>query len=154
MDNPTILHQLAFLYIAFAKISNNKLPISEEISIKKKIAKWMDLSYKNVGEYEMVMKQSLKWFNETPTKNKKESLLTVAHTISKDPLIDKEALEQILSEIRDISIADGKFEKGEKELHDQIASEFGFSISTIDEPDLHPPIGFKYNAKSKSKSKK
>ena len=154
MNNPTILHLLAYLYIAFAKTSNNKLPIEEEITIKKKIAKWMDLSYKNVGEFEMVMRQSLEWFNETPEEDRTAIMLHVANEITKNELMDQDALEQVLSEIRDISISDGYFEKGEKLLHDKIAEVFGFNIITTDEPNSIKAVGFKYNQKPKVKKPK
>ena len=63
MENPSFYHLLTFLYIAFAKVSNNDITLAQEMAIKRKIAEWLDLSYRNVDQYEMVMRESLQWFN-------------------------------------------------------------------------------------------
>lgn len=144
---------IAYLFIGFAKLSNDKLPFEEEVEIKRKMARWMDLSYKNVEQYELVMKESLEWFNETPVDSRKDTLIEVAKLITLDEFIDREALSRILSELRDISVSDGKFEKGEKILHDKIAEVFGFQITTTDQPDEIKHVGFKYKQKDKKTKK-
>ena len=37
---------------------NNEIPLDQEMAIKRKVAQWMDLSFRNVDQYEMVMKEN------------------------------------------------------------------------------------------------
>lgn len=132
MENPTFYHLLAFLYIGFGKLSNNDIPLEQEMAIKRKIAQWMDLSFRNVDQYEMVMRQTLEWFNSVKDKPK-DALMSVAATIAKLDNIDDIMLKKILSEVRDVAVSNGKFDQGEKVLHDEIAATMGINIVTIDD---------------------
>lgn len=133
MENPTFFHLLTFLYIGYAKISNNDIPLEQEMSIKRKIAQWLDLSFRNVDQYEMVMKESLTWFNSVPEKEQKAHLLMVANQISKVDEVDDIVIKKILSEIRDIAVSNGLFQQSEKILHDELAKMMGVNIRTIDD---------------------
>ncbi|MBD79419.1 MAG: hypothetical protein CL840_10900 [Crocinitomicaceae bacterium] len=157
MENPTILHLIAFLYIGFAKLSNNEIPIEEEMAIKRKIAEWLDLSYKNVDQYEMVMRETLEWFNSVDEKIKEDQLMAVAGQIAGNENMDIVNIKRVLSEIRDIAVSNGKFDRGEKKLHDKIAAVMGVSIVTVDEDCAEPVDGKKKTGQpgsSKEKSKK
>jgi len=139
MENPTILHQLAFLYIGFGQLSNNDIPLEQEMAIKRKIAEWIDLSYKNVDQYEMVMRESLSWFNTIDNEKKEEKLMKVADEITSNDHMDPVMIKKVLSEIRDIAVSNGKFDQGEKKLHDKIAARMGVNIVTAD-VDCEIPI--------------
>lgn len=174
MENPTILHQIAFLYIGFAQLSNNEIPLAQEMEIKRKIAEWLDLSYKNVDQYEMVMRESLQWFNTIEDKEKQNQLLDIAKEIASNENMDLVMVKKVLSEIRDIAISNGRFDQGEKNLHDKIASKMGVDIITTD-PECEIPstksdeeledensedykskskgIGFKYGSTIQTKKK-
>lgn len=132
MENPTILHELAFLYIGFAQLSNNEIPIEQELAIKRKIAEWLDLSYKNVDQYEMLMRESLSWINSIDEKKKEEVLMSVAAKIIMNENMDSVMVKKVLSEIRDIAVSNGKFDQREKILHDKIAARMGENIITAD----------------------
>jgi translation initiation factor IF-2 len=151
MENPTFFHLLAYLYIGFAKLSNNEIPLEEEMAIKRKIAQWMDLSYRNVDQYEMVMRQSLEWFNQQ-TGDAEQALMEVASEITKIENVDDIILKKVLSEIRDIAVSNGKFDQGEKLLHDKLGAQMGISITTID--DHCEPLKEAPKKKKRSSTKK
>lgn len=133
MENPSFFHLLTFLYIGFAKLSNNDILLAQEMSIKRKIAEWLDLSYRNVDQYEMIMRESLQWFNSIEENKQKEHLLLIANQIATTETIDEIVIKKVLSEIRDISVSTGKFEQSEKVLHDELAKTMGINIKTIDD---------------------
>ena len=122
MQNPTFLHLLTFLYIGYAKLSNNDIKLPQEMSIKRKIAEWIDLSYRNVDKYEMVMRESLQWFNSIAKNEQKEQILLIANQIANTDTIDEIVIRKVLSEIRDIAVSTGVFAQGEKVLHDELAA--------------------------------
>ncbi len=133
MENPSFFHLLTFLYIGFAKLSNNDILLAQEMSIKRKIAEWLDLSYRNVDQYEMIMRESLQWFNSIEEDQQKEHLLLIANQIATTDTIDEIVIKKVLSEIRDISVSTGKFVQSEKMLHDELAKTMGINIRTIDD---------------------
>ena len=133
MENPTFFHLLTYLYIGFTKLSNNDVSLDHEMAIKRKIAQWMDLSFRNVDQYEMVMRESLQWFNSYEDDEQKTHLLIIANQIANTDNIDEIVIRKILSEIRDISVSNGIFEQSEKLLHDEIAKTMGINIRTVDD---------------------
>ncbi|MDA7730188.1 hypothetical protein N8833_00300 [Salibacteraceae bacterium] len=133
MENPSFYHLLTFLYIGFAKLSNNEITLAQEMSIKRKIAEWLDLSYRNVDQYEMIMRESLQWFNSYPEDVQKTHLLIIANQIANTDTIDEIVIKKVLSEIRDIAVSNGVFQQEEKMLHDELAKIMGVNIKTIDD---------------------
>lgn len=133
MQNPTFYHLLTFLYIGYAKLSTGDIPLKQEMSIKRKIAEWLDLSYRNVDQYEIVMKESLHCFNSIDEKDQKEQLVLIANQIANTENVDEIVVRKVLSEIRDIALSTGIFEQGEKVLHDELAAAMGISMKTIDD---------------------
>jgi len=133
MENPSFYHLLTFLYIGFAKLSNNEITLAQEMSIKRKIAEWLDLSYRNVDQYEMIMRESLQWFNSYPEDEQKTHLLIIANQIANTDTIDEIVIKKVLSEIRDIAVSNGVFQQEEKMLHDELAKIMGVNIKTIDD---------------------
>ena len=114
MENPSFYHLVTFLYIGFAKLSNNEITLAQEMSIKRKIAEWLDLSYRNVDQYEMIMRESLQWFNSYPEDEQKTHLLIIANQIANTDAIDEIVIKKVLSEIRDIAVSNGVFQQEEK----------------------------------------
>jgi tellurite resistance protein len=144
MKDPTLYHLLTFLYISFAKESNGKLAPEEEAEIKTIIARWMNVDYRNINDFERVIKESLTWFNEVPQKDRMTELLKVVKLLTNTDGVDLEMKKKILSEIRDISVADGRYDKYEKAFHDEIAHAFGIGIdSSFESKDR--TIGFRAN---------
>ncbi len=139
MKNPTFYHLLTFLYIGFAKVSNNEIPLIQEFSIKRKIAEWLDLSFRNVDQYEIIMRESLEWFNGIDEKEQRAHVLLIAQQIAGTDTVDEIVVRKVLSEIRDIAVSTGLFDQSEKLLHDEIAAAMGISIKTID--DHCGPLG-------------
>ena len=133
MENPSFYHLLTFLYIGFAKLSNNEITLAQEMSIKRKIAEWLDLSYRNVDQCEMIMRESLQWFNSYPEDEQKTHLLIIANQIANTDTIDEIVIKKVLSEIRDIAVSNGVFQQEEKMLHDELAKIMGVNIKTIDD---------------------
>lgn len=133
MENPSFYHLLTFLYIGFAKLSNNEITLAQEMSIKRKIAEWLDLSYRNVEQYEMIMRESLQWFNSYPEDEQKTHLLIIANQIANTDTIGEIVIKKVLSEIRDIAVSNGVFQQEEKMLHDELAKIMGVNIKTIDD---------------------
>jgi len=148
MKEPGIYHLLAFIYIAFAKESNGRLADAEEREIKTIIARWMKVNYRNINDYESVMAQSLEWFNSIDDKKRKNELVKVMTKLANTDGVDLEMKKQILSEIRDISISDGKYDKCERDFHDQLALTFGFDIDSSYN-GTKPSIGFKVDKNKK-----
>ena len=138
MENPTFFHLLTYLYIGFTKLSNNDVSLDHEMAIKRKIAQWMDLSFRNVDQYEMVMRETLEWFNSVQEERQEQEdqekfFFEIANVLTKNENVDQFMLTRILSEIRDIAVANGKFQQEEKVLHDKLAASMGINISTIDD---------------------
>jgi len=133
MENPSFYHLVTFLYIGFAKLSNNEITLAQEMSIKRKIAEWLDLSYRNVDQYEMIMRESLQWFNSYPEDEQKTHFLIIANQIANTDAIDEIVIKKVLSEIRDIAVSNGVFQQEEKMLHDELAKIMGVNIKTIDD---------------------
>ena len=148
MKEPGIYHLLAFIYIAFANESNGTLAEAEEREIKTIIARWMNVNYRNINEYESVMSYSLNWFNSIDEKKRKNELIKVMTKLANTDGVDLEMKKQILSEIRDISVSDGKYDKYERNFHDRLALTFGFDIDSSYN-DTKPRIGFKVDKNKK-----
>ena len=125
-------HLFCFVYIGFANLSNQKLEEEDMNEIQRKIAIWMNVNFSNVVEFNLILHQSSEWYNHIKQEEKLNSLLEVVRSIRELEGLNLEDLKSFLSDIRDIAIANGRFNEDEKQLHDKIARELGINVMTSD----------------------
>ena len=134
-------HFFCFVYIGFAHLSNNTM--TEEIveEIERKIASWMNVNPGNIVEFNHVIHETYDWYNGLKNEEKLANVLKIAKSINEIKGFSVENKKTFLSDIRDIAVADGRFSKDEKNMHDMIAKELGINIMTTDK-DIQKKIGF------------
>jgi uncharacterized tellurite resistance protein B-like protein len=98
----------------------------------KKIAIWMDVNPSNIIEFKKIMDETINWCQSIKENERLESVLEIARRINGIEGFTLENKKTFLSDIRDIAVADGRFNSDEKHLHDRIAKELGINMMTID----------------------
>ncbi len=131
-NNQTTYHLFCFVYLGFAQISNKDFIEKEIKEIQKKIALWMDVNPSNILEFNRIMNETINWYQSIKENKKLESVLEIARRINGIEGFTLENKKTFLSDIRDIAVADGRFNSDEKHLHDRIAKELGINMMTID----------------------
>lgn len=131
-NNQTTYHLFCFVYLGFAQISNKDFIEKEIKEIQKKIALWMDVNPSNILEFNRIMNETINWYQSIKENKKPESVLEIARRINGIEGFKLENKKTFLSDIRDIAVADGRFNSDEKHLHDRIAKELGINMMTID----------------------
>ena len=132
ISNQTPYHLFCFVYLGFAQISNKDFSKIEIEEIQKKIALWMDVNPSIILEFNRIMDETINWYQSIKENKKLESVLEIARHINAIKDFTLENKKTFLSDIRDIAVADGRFNSDEKHLHDRIAKELGINMMTID----------------------
>ena len=131
-SNQTPYHLFCFVYLGFAQLSNKDFIEKEIEEIQKKIAIWMDVNPSNIIEFNKIMDETINWYQGIRESEKLESVLEIARHINEIKSFTLENKKTFLSDIRDIAVADGRFNSEEKHLHDRIAKELGINMMTIE----------------------
>ena len=131
-SNQTPYHLFCFVYLGFAQLSNKDFIEKEIEEIQKKIAIWMDVNPSNIIEFKKIMDETIYWYQGIRESEKLESVLEIARHINEIKSFTLENKKTFLSDIRDIAVADGRFNSEEKHLHDRIAKELGINMMTIE----------------------
>ena len=131
-SNQTPYHLFCFVYLGFAQLSNKDFIEKEIEEIQKKIAIWMDVNPSNIIEFNKIMDETINWYQGIRESEKLESVLEIARNINEIKSFTLENKKTFLSDIRDIAVADGRFNSEEKHLHDRIAKELGINMMTIE----------------------
>ena len=131
-SNQTPYHLFCFVYLGFAQLSNKDFIEKEIEEIQKKIAIWMDVNPSNIIEFKKIMDETINWYQGIRESEKLNSVLEIARHINDIKSFTLENKKTFLSDIRDIAVADGRFNSEEKHLHDRIAKELGINMMTID----------------------
>ena len=131
-SNQTPYHLFCFVYLGFAQLSNKDFIEKEIEEIQKKIAMWMDVNPSNIIEFKKIMDETINWYQGIRESEKLESVLEIARHINEIKSFTLENKKTFLSDIRDIAVADGRFNSEEKHLHDRIAKELGINMMTIE----------------------
>ncbi len=131
-SNQTPYHLFCFVYLGFAQLSNKDFIEKEIEEIQKKIAIWMDVNPSNIIEFKKIMDETINWYQGIRESEKLESVLEIARHINEIKSFTLENKKTFLSDIRDIAVADGRFNSEEKHLHDRIAKELGINMMTIE----------------------
>lgn len=139
----TPYHMITFIYMGFAHLPDGEITKEESDEIEQKVARWMKVSYKNINAYNDVVSQTSEWYNSMPDEEKVSTLLNMAATLRKQEFMTEEHCKDLMSDLRDIAVADGRFGEKEKQLHDMVAKEFGINVLTAQEPKKRKSIGFK-----------
>lgn len=139
----TPYHMITFIYMGFAHLPDAKISKEESDEIEQKVARWMNVSYKNINNYNDVISQTSSWYNDLSDEERVGTLLKMAATLHKQEFMTDENRKDLMSDIRDIAVADGRFGEKEKQLHDMVAKEFGINVLTAEEPNKRKSIGFK-----------
>ena len=131
-SNQTPYHLFCFVYLGFAQLSNKDYIEKEIEEIQKKIAIWMDVNPSNIIEFKKIIDETINWYQGIRESEKLESVLEIARHINEIKSFTLENKKTFLSDIRDIAVADGRFNSEEKHLHDRIAKELGINMMTIE----------------------
>ena len=131
-NNQSPYHLFCFVYLGFAQLSNKDIIENEIDEIQKKIAIWMDVNPSNIIEFNKIMDETINWYQGIRESEKLESVLEIARQINEIKGFTLENKKTFLSDIRDIAVADGRFNSEEKHLHDRIAKELGINMMTIE----------------------
>tara|TARA_Y100000589_G_scaffold256898_1_gene246105 strand:- start:531 stop:962 length:432 start_codon:yes stop_codon:yes gene_type:complete len=131
-SNQTPYHLFCFVYLGFAQLSNKDFIEKEIEEIQKKIAIWMDVNPSNIIEFKKIMDETINWYQGIRESEKLNSVLEIARQINEIKGFTLENKKTFLSDIRDIAVADGRFNSEEKHLHDRIAKELGINMMTIE----------------------
>ena len=131
-SNQTPYHLFCFVYLGFAQLSNKDFIEKEIEEIQKKIAIWMDVNPSNIIEFKKIIDETINWYQGIRESEKLESVLEIARHINEIKSFTLENKKTFLSDIRDIAVADGRFNSEEKHLHDRIAKELGINMMTIE----------------------
>lgn len=140
-SNQTTYHLFCFVYLGFAQISNKDFIEKEIEEIQKKIAVLMDVNPSNILEFNRIMDETINWYQSIKENKKLESVLEIARRINGIEGFTLENKKTFLSDIRDIAVADGRFNSDEKHLHDKIAKELGINMMTIDK-NIRKKLGY------------
>ena len=140
-SNQTPYHLFCFVYLGFAQLSNKDFIEKEIEEIQKKIAIWMDVNPSNIIEFKKIMDETINWYQGIRESEKLNSVLEIARQINEIKGFTLENKKTFLSDIRDIAVADGRFNSDEKHLHDRIAKELGINIMTI-EKNTRKKLGY------------
>ena len=92
----------------------------------------MDVNPSNIIEFNKIMDETINWYQGIRESEKLESVLEIARHINEIKSFTLENKKTFLSDIRDIAVADGRFNSEEKHLHDRIAKELGINMMTIE----------------------
>ena len=131
-SNQTPYHLFCFVYLGFAQLSNKDFIEKEIDEIQKKIAVWMNLNPSNILEFNKIMDETINWYKSIKENERLESVLEIARSMNAIESFTLENKKTFLSDIRDIALADGRFNSDEKHLHDRIAKELGINMMTIE----------------------
>tara|TARA_B110000977_G_C11065015_1_gene487467 strand:+ start:2253 stop:2684 length:432 start_codon:yes stop_codon:yes gene_type:complete len=125
-------HLFCFVYVGFAHLSNASITDHIIEEIERKIASWMEVNPSNVVAFNRVLKETYDWYHSLKGEEKLKTVFKVAKSINKIEGFGTENKKTFLSDIRDIAVADGRFNHDEKNMHDMIAKELGINIMTTD----------------------
>ncbi|MGB0998844.1 MAG: hypothetical protein ACPGVE_00740 [Flavobacteriales bacterium] len=139
----TVYHYIFILYLAYAHLTDRKVSEEEGVEVQKKSAKWFKVNHNNIHIFNKIMMEATAWYNATKDdRGKYELLMNVTKTLAQIKEIDINARKDILSDLRDIAVADGRFGEEEKSLHDLIGKELGINILTADKNETNRKLGF------------
>ena len=82
----------------------------------------MNLNPSNILEFNKIMDETINWYQSIKEKERLESLLEITRHINGIEGFTLENKKTFLSDIRDIAVADGRFNSDEKHLHDRITN--------------------------------
>ena len=92
----------------------------------------MNLNPSNILEFNKIMDETINWYQNIKENERLEYVLEIARSMNAIEGFTLENKKTFLSDIRDIAVADGRFNSDEKHLHDRIAKELGINMMTID----------------------
>ncbi len=142
-DRITPFHLINFLYIGFAHLTDGKITDKEYAEIQKSSAKWFKVDFNNISLFNQILEETTQWYNSIESDNEKyQTLLEIATQIRNIKELSEDNRKEILSNLRDIAVADGHFEENEKRMHDVIGKNLGINIMTSDNQDVGRKIGF------------
>jgi uncharacterized tellurite resistance protein B-like protein len=143
VEKLTPFHLINFLYIGFAHLTDGKITDEEYAEIQKSSAKWFKVDYNNISVFNQILEETTQWYNGIESDNAKyQTLLEVSEQLAQIKELDEESRKELLSNLRDIAVADGRFGENEKRMHDVIGKNLGVNIMTSDNQDISRKIGF------------
>ena len=74
----TPYHLFCFVYIGFAHLSNKNIGEKEMNEIQRKVAIWMNVNPNNIVEFNLILHQSSKWYNDLKPEEKLTATIEVS----------------------------------------------------------------------------
>jgi len=139
----TIYHFLFVMYLGYAHLTDKNVTEEEGIEIQRKAARWFKVDHTNIDQFNKIMMESTTWYNSVETdKERFQLLMQVSENLGRVKELDLQTRKDILSDLRDIAVADGRFDEKEKQLHDVIGKNLGINIMTSENKDVGRKVGF------------
>jgi len=101
----------------------------------------MNLNPSNILEFNKIMDETINWYQSIQENERLESVIEIARHINGIEGFTFENKKTFLSDIRDIAVADGRFNSNEKHLHNKIAKELDINVMSIDK-DTRKKLGY------------
>ena len=125
-------HLFCFVYLGFAQLSNEEINEKVIEEIERKVAIWMNVNANNIIEFNHILTETYNFYNNLREDERLNKVMEIASQIKNIEGFNLENRKTFLSDIRDIAVADGRFNTKEKQMHDKIGKELGINIMTTD----------------------
>lgn len=118
----------AYMYAAFAQITDGGLSPEEMKNIKQKVRRWGG-DQQEFDRFCNVMQDAMTWFNQTTdNKVRMETLETIALQLAHEEWFGVENRHLVISDLINIAMADNCFHDAEKEWVSRIAGVWGVDV--------------------------
>jgi hypothetical protein len=118
----------AYMYAAFAQISDGGLSPEEMKNIKQKVRRWGGDS-QEFDRFCNVMQEATRWFNNTPDDGlRMQTLEEIAMILSTEEWFNVQNRHLVVSDLINIAMADNCFHDSEKEWIARIGEVWGVEV--------------------------
>ncbi len=119
---------IAYLYVAFADLSDGDLSDVELDAIKEETKEWGGESQTN-EEFRSAMLETLKWYRSNRDNEVRSNVLTsIAETLVHQQWFGVEKRTKVVGDLINIASVDGKLHEGEKQWIQTIATSWGIDV--------------------------
>lgn len=118
----------AYMYAAFAQITDGGLSPEEMKNIKQKVRRW-GANSQEFDRFCNVMQEAMQWFNETPDDViRRNTLEEMALILSHEEWFNLPCRNLVVSDLINIAMADNCFHDSEKEWIAKIGEVWGVEV--------------------------
>lgn len=118
----------AYMYAAFAQISDGELSSEEMVNIKQKVKRWGG-DQQEIDRFCLVMQEAMVWFNSNPDPEIRiNALEEIALILEREEWFTVNNRHLVISDLINIAMADNCFHEQEKEWISRIGSVWGIEV--------------------------